>query len=323
MIALTWRQHRVQLLAAAAVILAFSGYLLVTGHQMTSYMSSIGLDTCLSHHGNCQTLAVGFLGQFGNAANPFSLIDLLPLLAGLFWGAPLVAREIERGTHRLAWTQSVSRQRWLTAKLAAFIGTAVLAAAVVALLLAWWLRPFDRLIAIGAGGHINRMTPGVFDLSGTVPAAYMLFAFALGTAAGALIRRTVPAMAVTLAGYIAVWLPLESVRYRFIAPLTARGPYGASAPPVPLSAYVLANANTAAAGHPVSFAAMVAACHSSHGGETGVRLSCLAAKGFQYATTYQPDSRFWAIQGIETGILAGAAAVLLGAAAWWTTRHVT
>ncbi len=166
------------------------------------------------------------------------------------------------------------------------------------------------------------MTPGVFDLSGTVPAACAPFAFALGTAAGALIRRTVPAMAVTLGGYLALFLPLESLRYHLIAPLTAHGPFGGT-PQVPLSAYVLSNSYADASGHPVDFGVMVNACQTSHGGETGVRLSCLAAKGFQFSTTYQPDSRFWPIQGIETGILAAAAVALLGIAAWWAARRIS
>ena len=321
MIALTWRQHRAQLLAAAALILALSAYLLVTRHQMASYMNGIGLDACLASHGTCGVLAEAFLSRFASTSQSFTLLDLLPLLAGLFWGAPLIARETERGTHRLAWTQSISRGRWLTIKLAAFTGAAITAAAIIALLLAWWLHPFDQLIAVGAGGNVNRMTPGVFDLSGTVPAASALFAFALGTAAGALIRRTVPAMAVTLGAYLAVWLPLGSLRYHLVTPLTAHGPFG-STPPVPLSAYVISNSYADASGHPISFSTMVAACQTSHGGQTGVRLSCLAAKGFQFSTTYQPDSRFWQIQGIETGILLVAAVTLIGIGAWWTIQRV-
>jgi hypothetical protein len=191
----------------------------------------------------------------------------------------------------------------------------------VSLLLAWWLRPFNQLIAVGDGGNVNRMNPGVFDLSGTVPVGCALFAFALGTAAGALIRRTVPAMAVTLGGYLALWLPLESLRYHFITPLTVHGPFG-STPQVPPSAYLMANSYTSATGHPVDFSVMVNVCQTSHGGETGVRLSCLAAKGFQFSTTYQPDRRFWPLQGIETGIFVAAAVALLGIAAWWAVRRI-
>jgi hypothetical protein len=322
MMALTWRQHRAQLLTAAALVALLSGYLLFTGHQMASFMTSIGLRSCLSDHGQCDVLASAFLMRFGSTANVFTLIDLAPLLAGLFWGAPLVARETERGTHRMAWTQSVSRRRWLVVKLAAFTGAAIAAAAVISLLVAWWLRPFNELMAVDAGGHVNRMAPNIYDLSGIVPAASALFAFALGTAAGALIRRTIPAMAVTIGGYLALRLPLESLRYQFIAPLTAHGHFGAT-PSTPLSAYVVSTFYTDAAGHPVAFGTMVSACQSSHGGETGIRLSCLAAKGFQFATAYQPDSRFWTLQGIESAIFIGAAAALLAFASWWTIRRIS
>lgn len=321
MIALTWRQHRAQLLIAAGLLLALSAYLLVSAQQMTSYMSSIGLTRCLSAHGNCGLLAAGFFSRFGGASHLFPLLAMLPLLAGVFWGAPLIARETERGTYRLAWTQAVSRSRWLTVKLTVFIGASAVAGAAIAAVLAWWLRPFNELIAVNAGGNVNRMAPDIFDLSGVVPVASTLFAFALGTAAGALIRRTVPAMAVALGGYLAAWLPLSSWRYRFYPPITAHGPFGRT-PPAPVSAYVLSNSYENAAGHNVTFAAMARACEHSSDGQSGVRLSCLAAKGFTYTTTYQPDSRFWAIQGVESGILLAAAVVLLVLAAWWAARRI-
>jgi len=46
-----------------------------------------------------------------------AIILVVPALLGIFWGAPLVANELETGTYRLAWTQSVTRKRWLAAKL--------------------------------------------------------------------------------------------------------------------------------------------------------------------------------------------------------------
>lgn len=102
MISLTWRQHRAQLLTAAALITLLSGYLLFTGHQMASYMAGIGLNTCLSSHGQCDVLAQAFLSRFNSTSNNmFSLLDLVPLLAGLFWGAPLIARDrCIRTSHR-------------------------------------------------------------------------------------------------------------------------------------------------------------------------------------------------------------------------------
>ena len=122
------------------------------------------------------------------------------------------------------------------------------AAAVVALLLAWWIRPFDQLMAIDAGGNVNRMTPGVFvRLGHRACLGGPLFAFALGTAAGAVIRRTVLAMAAMLGGKRHLWMPLESARHHFLAPLTTHGPLN-STPQVPLSAYVLGNSYADASG---------------------------------------------------------------------------
>ena len=46
-----------------------------------------------------------------------TLVLVVPALIGMFWGAPLIAHELETGTFRLAWTQSVSRRRWLLVKM--------------------------------------------------------------------------------------------------------------------------------------------------------------------------------------------------------------
>jgi hypothetical protein len=70
------------------------------------------------------------------------------LLAGLFWGAPLIAREVEHGTHRLVWTQGVSRLRWALVKFGLVGAGVVVAAACYALLVTWWRAPLDQ----AAGG---------------------------------------------------------------------------------------------------------------------------------------------------------------------------
>ena len=109
----------------------------------------------------------------------------------MFWGAPLVARELESGTYRLAWTQSVTRRRWLSTRVA-LVGVAALAVAGVASwLVSWWFAPLDAV-------NMNRFDPGIFTARGIVAIGYAAFAFALGVAAGALTRRTLPAMAATL-----------------------------------------------------------------------------------------------------------------------------
>ena len=120
-----------------------------------------------------------------------------PVLAGLFWGAPLVAAELETGTSQFAWMQSVTRRRWLAVKTGWMLLAAAVWGGVISALVTWWSGPNNAL-------HLDAFNPGRFDIMGLVPVAYALFAMALGIAAGTLLRRTLPAMAVTLAGFIAV-----------------------------------------------------------------------------------------------------------------------
>ena len=106
---------------------------------------------------------------------------VVPGVIGVFWGAPLVARELETGTYRLAWTQSVTRARWIAVKLGV-VGLASMAAAgLLSLMVTWWSSPIDR---------VNMTLYTSFDQRGIVPIGYAAFAFALGVLAGVLIRRT-------------------------------------------------------------------------------------------------------------------------------------
>ncbi|MEV4299821.1 ATP-binding cassette domain-containing protein [Microbispora rosea] len=113
---------------------------------------------------------------------------------GAFWGAPLLGREYERGTHRLAWTQSVPVGRWLAVKLSV-LGGAVVAGGLLLSLMVSLRRPVFRAGADSTFGNI-----GLFNMVEVDPAAWWLYAFALGTVAGSLFRRTLPAMALVVAG---------------------------------------------------------------------------------------------------------------------------
>ena len=124
---------------------------------------------------------------------------VLPALIGLFWGAPLLTRELEAGTHRLVWNQSVTRTRWLAVKLALTGLAAMTAAGLGSLAVSWWSSPIDKTAA-----NVPQMGPVVFAARGIVPIAYAAFAFALGVTVGMLVRRTLPAMAITLAVFVAV-----------------------------------------------------------------------------------------------------------------------
>ena len=121
---------------------------------------------------------------------------VVPALIGTFWGAPLIARELETGTFRLAWTQSVSRSRWLVTKVALVGAASLILTGLLSLVVTWWFGPIDAMNA-------DRFSPLVFDVRGLVPVAYAVFGFALGVALGCALRRTVPAMAATLIVFVA------------------------------------------------------------------------------------------------------------------------
>src|SRR5215472_7781451 len=62
------------------------------------------------------------------------LIVVVPGVLGVFGGAPLVAGELESGTLRLAWTQDVSRVRWLALRLTVSGLTVMLVAGLMSLI---------------------------------------------------------------------------------------------------------------------------------------------------------------------------------------------
>jgi hypothetical protein len=128
--------------------------------------------------------------------------------------APLVAREIETGTGQFAWTQAVTRRRWLAVKVGWLLLAALAWGGAVGALVTWWPGPKNAAYA-------NAFSPGSFDVQGIMPAAYSLFAMALGIAAGTLIRRVLPALGVTLFGYFGVRLAIMGwIRWHYMTPVT-------------------------------------------------------------------------------------------------------
>jgi hypothetical protein len=241
MIWLTWRQFRAQTaviyaaLAALAVVLAVTGPRLLhladtAGSGFLTQASANGTDNSLYYAGSAALLA-------------------LPAVIGMFWGAPLVARELDAGTHRLVWNQSITRTRWLATKLGLTGLVAVAAAGGLSLTMSWWCRPIDKAVNTGHSGgglfDLARISPVMFDARGIAPVGYAAFAFALGVAAGAVIRRAVPAMAITVAVFVAVQVAMPLwVRPHLVAPtrttsaITAANLEGimGSGPPMPSTA---------------------------------------------------------------------------------------
>ena len=216
MIWLAWRQIRTQVLMVAGVLAVLGIALAITGPSLVHVYDTV-VKPCMAKV-NCN--GAGGFSQRDHLLQAVSLLLLItPALVGMFWGAPLVARELENNTFRLAWTQSVSRVRWLAAKLGIGALVTIMTVGLLSLMTTWWFSPLDAF-------SNNALTPSIFDRRDLVPVAYALFAFALGSLAGLLIRRTLPAMVVTLFGFIGLRYVVEdSLRPHYLTPLKASTPF--------------------------------------------------------------------------------------------------
>jgi hypothetical protein len=173
-------------------------------------------------------------------------------------------------------------------------------------------------------GH---MPPLMYDFEGIVPLAYCAFALALGIAAGVLIRRTVPAMAVALVGFLAVRLPMEFLlRQRFQPPLTYKQDILTVLSPTtqtPLhGAWHLGEGWMDSAGHQLADSTVFQTCDPRVGGTKVDLFQCIHNHGWLAFTTYQPADRFWPFQAIEAGVVVALAVGLLALAIWWVRRRI-
>jgi hypothetical protein len=335
-IRLTWRQFRTQAAMATAGLVIVAFVLAITGpHLVHLYNTTVA--TCKAR-GDCQTAANTVVDTDRFLQNALTaLLFAVPALVGIFWGAPLVARELETGTFRLAWTQSVTRTRWLAAKLGVVGLWGILVTGLLTVMVTWWFGPVDRINA-------NQFSWTVFDVRDVSPVGYAAFAFALGATAGLLIRRTLPAMATTLVGFTAARLAVTHwIRPNLIAPShTATGlssahnifegtPSGATTfhadNAIIRNGWTISSQIVDRAGRAVSTRALqhflrqacprVAApptTASAGGPDPATFQACIAqlSDRFHLAVTYQPAGSYWTIQSLELAIYAALTLVLAG-----------
>ena len=346
MIWLTWRQFRTQAVAVSAALAAFAILLLVTGPHVVALARQSGFGTC---HSNCGASAGSFLNlvtadQLDKLAYTLgaALIIVLPAVIGLFWGAPLIARELESGTFRLAWNQSVTRERWLAVKLGILGLTSMALAGLLSLILGWWASPIDHAAGIGSTGGIEpRFFPLLFGARGIAPIGYAAFAFTLGVLIGLMVRRTIPAMAVTLAVFAIVQIAVPLwIRPHLITPVTNTVPLTvsninglginqngqiadvfASAPSLP-GAWIYSNQVTTSSGS-TALGAVPQACQALPQNGPQACFSALAQKNLKQVVVYQPADRYWTFQWLELGIFLTVAILLAWACFWWVRRRLS
>jgi hypothetical protein len=369
MIWLTWRQFRAQAITAAVALAAFTIVLATTASHLSSSYNSSGLLTC--HGGACARLASTFLsnlasggGFAGVPGSPDAILYFLSVLAiliapavmGVFWGAPLIARELETGTFRLTWNQSVTRTRWLMVKLVLTGAAAMAVTEAFSLLQAWWAAPIGKAVGLGGSSSIfseTRFGVFVFPTHGITPLGYAAFTFTLGVTAGLLIRRPVPAMAVTLAVFAAAQLITPVIRPSLfptsqkVATIAATGAdvslkasprlaLTATVVPGQPSAWIISSQGVNAAGQPVStipaacepavartFRGVKAPAGTGPGALSAPVDNCVASHGIRVAESYQPASHYWPLQWSETGLYLALALAMAGYCFWRLNRRRT
>lgn len=201
----TWRQHRTALAGALAVLCVICLLMLADG--LAARANHLGRVAC-HVAGGCYTPSYG-----GTAGTTALALEILPGLIGAFLGAPLLARELETGTFRFAWTQECGRSRWLVAKIVPLAFVVTFASAAVSIVTRWYLQPFI------SSGLVSGIRSPEFNVRGVDFAAWTLVAFAIGVLAGALIRRVIPAIVIALCGWVGLFfLTVGVLRSHYAAP---------------------------------------------------------------------------------------------------------
>jgi hypothetical protein len=330
---LTWRQIRTPALAVYGALIVVALLLAITGPQLADLF---GTDPPTPPNTTWFGTSLYLLGT--------GVVYGLPAVIGAFWGAPLVARELETGTHKVAWNQSVTRMRWLATKLG-LIGLAALGSGLFSLAMSWWCAPVDKAVNAGTYGQdapqLLRLSPYMFGARGLVPVGFAVLAFVLGVAAGLVLRRTVPAIAVTLLLVVGVQVLMPTlIQPHLLKPVTTAIPIapdkirgagihsrtsGIADVQVEFDkpgAWVVGSSTVDRAGKPVStLPSWTNACLPEPGQQNGAGVTAcwkrVADAGYRQQIRYQPASRYWKLQWIETAILALAAAALAGFSLAW------
>jgi len=355
---LAWRQFRTSAVVTFAALVVLAVALAVTGPELV-HLYDTTVKPC-SSNGDCNGVTTALGNKYNVLQQLLTIImQVAPALLGIFWGAPLVARELETGTFRLAWTQSVTRTRWLVTKLALTGLVTAALAGLLSLAVTWWYAPLDK---IGA----NRFDGSLFGERAITPIGYALFAFAVGALLGLLIRRTLPAMAATLIVFIAVRLIFSQlIRQHLVTPLhatftlpaTVNGFASFNGGPANLTAgspndaslqnaWIYSARIVDASGHALTSQATANACpqlangiqahlppagshrdiHIAPSPAAGqVLQQCITklSSGYHTILTYQPANRYWTFQSLETAVFTAVAIALAAFSLWYLRNHLS
>ena len=326
MIWLTWRLHRTESVIGLALIALLALALVPTGLDVAHTYRSMGLAACVDGAASddaiisCNQLTNAFFEEFNTVRGLVDWLNFLPVIVAMLLAAPFL-NELEHGSFRMSWTQSITRTRWAAYRIGAILGTAGLLGAAWRTAMTWWLRPFSEQQGI--------FPPNDFNFQGIVPIAYFLFAAALILAAGSISRRTVATLVVALVVFLPIRLGIEGkLRPRYQAPLTAieetNGPPSLAEGAVERRDWVVSQGLLDAEGNRLSGDEFGALCPPDvrREGVQVMPVDCVEAHGLRRYEEYQPAGRFWRFQLIESAIYLSLSAGLVALAFWWVTRRL-
>jgi len=309
----TWRQHRAAVFGLLGLLAVYAAALLIHGLHTHANFDRLGLNQCRSFAtGRCEQLSHTFLDDNYHLLQVVMMFLLvLPAAFGAFLGGPLVARELETGTYRFAWTQGVSRTRWAATKIA-LIGAALAAVtAAYGPLYMWWAGPQRQIMTPSFNDYLG------FEFSGFLFPVHTLLAFALGVLAGLVLRRTIPAIAVSFGTAFGLLLAAVFVLRRFyMTPLATTAPVG-SRDWVVGTTYLDPSGHALPDGGHALFLRFVAQLPDPTSDvPSGAFRQWLEARHYKILYHYQPGGRLWDFQLIETAWMGGLALACLAVALW-------
>jgi hypothetical protein len=335
---LTWRQARAQTLAAFGALAVLAIYLVLLGLAIRDFNDGhiVGCAAANSCEQARHLFEDKYIAQLSLTG---ALLIGVPGAIGVFWGAPLITRELETGTHRLVWNQSVTRTHWLAVKLGFLALLSVILVGLFSFLLTWAAEPFDRLVG-------SRFSPMTFDSRDVAPLGYALFGFALGTTLGMLIRRTLPAMSLTLVVFIAAMIVMPfAIRPHLMTPLHKSVAFtqsvaeringlGSNADPAEGDKAPMSVSGYSQPGDWMlssDFTPLLRADGSSFTmgdgevcmtGDFRKDIACLAEQNLHFNVTYHPAHRYWPFQWIETAAFT-VLALAMAAFCFWRIPRVS
>lgn len=317
-----WRRYRTMLTATIGVLALIAVYLVINGERMrASYHAATSCTPVDS--ATCRYKFEVFHEHYGQTGLIGVVLMFLPGIVGAFAGAPLLARELETGTFRYAWTQGVGRMRWAIATLVCgAIGIAVIMAAFGALV-TWHNQPLLD------SGVTPRLHTTIFPETGLAAAGWALIGFALGVLAGLLWRRVVPAIATAFAAWFGLaFLTATVLRPHYRTPLTTTS-LDVAAKDLTIDRWWTKGGVRVSDDQLNAALGAIGAQFTSNGTKVTVGgpgggidpNQYLLQHGYAWVTSYQPDSRYWPFQWIEFGWLTALTLLLLGAAFWLLRRR--